>query len=72
MYNHTYAASLGTRDVIAAWLVCLAIVVAAFVHPGFSPGPAGEAQAALRSAAPAVLPTALCAMHNKQIVALHG
>jgi hypothetical protein len=72
MYDYAHAASLGTRDVIAAWLVCLAIVVAAFVYPGFSPEPAREAQAALRSAAPAVSRTALCAIRNKQIMAPRG
>jgi hypothetical protein len=72
MYNYTYAASLDTRDVIAAWLVCLAIVVAAFVYPGFSPDPAREAQTALRSAAPAVSQVELCAVRDKQIMTPRG
>ena len=38
MYDHAHPASLGTRDVIAAWLVCLAVAVAVFVYPGFSRG----------------------------------
>src|SRR3954452_1060008 len=60
MYNHAYPVLLGTRDVIAAWLVCLAVGVAAFVSPGLFPEPAREAQAALRGAAPSISRTQLC------------
>ena len=42
MYDHLPPASLGMRDVVAAWLVCLAVAAAVFVHPGFSAGPARE------------------------------
>ena len=72
MYDHAHPASLGTRDVIAAWLVCLAIVMAVFVYPGFSPEPAREAQAASRNAAPAVSQTELCAVRNRRVAEPHG
>jgi hypothetical protein len=32
MYDHPDPASLGRRDVIAAWLVCLALAVPGFVY----------------------------------------
>ena len=35
MYDYLPPASLGMRDVIAAWLVCLAVAAAVFVYPGF-------------------------------------
>jgi len=72
MYDYARPASLGSRDVIAAWLVCLAVVMAVFVYPGFSPEPAREAQAASRNAAPAVSRTALCASRNEPTAAPHG
>jgi hypothetical protein len=72
MYDYTRPASLGTRDVIAAWLVCLAIVMAVFVYPGFSPEPARGAQAVSRNAAPAVSRTTLCASRNEPAAARHG
>lgn len=51
MYDHAHPASLGARDVIAAWLVCLAVAVAAFAYPGFVTDPARKVQSALGSAA---------------------
>jgi len=72
MYDVTHPVLLGTRDVIAAWLVCLAIGVAVFVFPGPFPEPAREAQAALKSAAPSVSRTELCAVHSRQIAAPRG
>jgi len=72
MYDYARPASLGTRDVIAAWLVCLAVVMAVFVYPGFSPEPVRKAQAASRNAAPAVSQTELCASRNESAAAPHG
>lgn len=72
MYDYARPASLGTRDVIAAWLVCLAIVMAVFVYPGFSPEPVRKAQAASRNAAPTVSQTELCASCNELAAAPHG
>jgi hypothetical protein len=72
MYDYARPASLGPRDVIAAWLVCLTIMMAVFVYPGFSPEPAREAQAASRNAAPAVSPTELCASRIEPAAAPHG
>lgn len=72
MYDHAHADLLGTRDVIAAWLVCLAVAVAVFVFPGLFPEPAREAQAVLRNAAPSLSRTELCAVHGRQIAAPRG
>ena len=38
MYDYARPASLGTRDVIAAWLVCLAVVDGGFRLSRFLPG----------------------------------
>jgi hypothetical protein len=72
MYDYARPASLGPRDVIAAWLVCLAVVITVFVYPGFSPEPAQGAQAESRNAAPAVSQTALCASRNEPAATPHG
>ena len=72
MYDLAHPVLLGTRDVIAAWLVCLAVGVAAFVFSGPFPEPAREAQAALGSAAPSVSRTELCAVRSRQVAAPHG
>jgi hypothetical protein len=72
MYDHAHPASLGTRDIVAAWLVCLAVIVAVFVFPGLFPEPARQAQAALRTAAYSGSKIESCAVHNKQAAALRG
>ena len=70
MYDHLPPASLGMRDVVAAWLVCLAVAAAVFVHPGFSAGP--EARTAVVIAASTSSPTELCAIRGKQIAEPRG
>jgi len=72
MYDHLHPASLGMRDVIAAWLVCFAVVGAVFVCPGLFPGPAREAQAASRNAAPPISHADLRAGGNTRIAAPRG
>jgi hypothetical protein len=72
MYDYAHPASLGTRDVIAAWLVCLVVVMAVFVGPGLFPEPAREAQAASRSAASSISRTELCAVSNRPVAAPRG
>jgi hypothetical protein len=72
MYDYTHPASLGTRDVIASWLVCLTVVMAVFVYPGLFPEPAREAQAAFRNAAPPVSRVELCAVDHRPITTPHG
>ena len=72
MYDNAHPASLGARDVIAAWLVCLAVVVAVFAYPGFFPEPARHAHAALKTGAPAVSTTELCAARNEPVTEPRG
>ena len=72
MYDLAHPGLIGTRNVIAAWLVCLAVGVATFVFSGPFPEPAREAQAALASAAPSVSRTELCAVRSGQVAAPHG
>ena len=70
MYDYSAPASLGMRDVLAAWLVCLAVAAAVFVYPGFSPGP--EARTAIVLAASTGSRTELCAIRGKQIAEPRG
>ena len=53
---------IGTHDVIAAWLVCLAVAGAFVIYPSVAAGiadPAGQAQAA-----PRTMPAAICAARS--------
>jgi len=34
MHDHPGSSPLGMRDVIAAWVVCLAVAAAALIYPG--------------------------------------
>jgi hypothetical protein len=70
MHDYLPPASLGMRDVLAAWLVCLAVAAAVFVYPGFSPGP--EARTAIVLAASTGSRTELCAIRGKQIAEPRG
>ena len=72
MYDYARPASLDTRDVVAAWLVCLAVVMAVFVYPGFSPESVREARATSRNATPTVSRTELCASRSEPVAAPHG
>jgi len=72
MYDYVHPASLGARDVIAAWLVCLAIVVGVFAYPGFFPEPARHAHAALKKGGPAVSPTEMCAARSEPLAGPRG
>jgi hypothetical protein len=72
MYDHADPAPLGLRDVIAAWLVCVAFAMAAFVHPGFIAEPASQAQAASGNAAPAGSRGELCSFRERQEAAQRG
>ena len=72
MYDHAPPASLGMRDVVAAWLVCLAVAGTVFVYPGFTAEPARKAQTALADIAPAAPRTELCALGNTQVIAPGG
>jgi hypothetical protein len=70
MYDYSPPASLGMRDVLAAWLVCLTVAAAAFVYPGFSPGT--ETQTALAIGASTGARPELCAVRVRQISEPHG
>ena len=72
MYDHAYPAPVSVRDVIAAWLVCLAVAGAVFVYPGLLAEPAQDAQTALGNTAPAGSRAELCAVHSRQIGEAHG
>jgi hypothetical protein len=66
MYDYAHPEPLGTRDVIAAWLVCFAIAGAVFAYPGCFADPAREAQAALGNTVSAGSRAELCAIGNRQ------
>jgi hypothetical protein len=70
MYDYLPPASLGMRDVLAAWLVCLAVAVAVFAYPGFSPGP--ETRTASPVSTSDGLRIELCAVRSKQIIEPQG
>ena len=72
MYDHAHPALLGARDVVAAWLVCIAVAGAIFVYPGFVADPERKAQAALGNTAPDDSRAALCAIRNRQVGEKHG
>jgi hypothetical protein len=72
MYDYIHPESLGSRDVISAWLVCLAIVVAVFVYPGLLLEPVWKAQAAPRNVASAVSRAEFCALHNAPVTERRG
>jgi hypothetical protein len=66
---HPYADSIGIRDVIAAWLVCLAVAGALFIYPLVSAGmadPAVEARAVPRTM-PAAPPAEICAVGKSPV-----
>jgi hypothetical protein len=65
MYDHAHPASLGARDVVAAWLVCLAVAGAVFAYPGLVADPAQKAQAALGNTASTGSQAELCAARNR-------
>ena len=70
MYDHLPPASLSMRDVVAAWLVCLAIAAAVFVFPGAFPK--SEARTASAIAASTESRSELCAVRGQQIAEPHG
>jgi hypothetical protein len=70
MYDYSAPAALGMRDVVAAWLVCLAVAAAVFVYPGFSPEP--EARTAFVLAVSTGSRTELCAIRGRQIAEPRG
>ena len=70
MHDYLPPASLGMRDVVAAWLVCLAVAAAVFVHPGFSAGP--EARTANVIAASTGSRSEPCAVRGRQIAEPRG
>lgn len=60
MYDQPHAYSIGARDVVAAWLLCLAIAGALFIYRPVDvamPESAVAAQTLPRTAAP---PTEIC------------
>jgi hypothetical protein len=60
-HPHDYAS--GFRDVIAAWLVCLAVAVTGFAYAEVSAAPgdrAADARTAPQRTLPTVLRTAIC------------
>jgi hypothetical protein len=64
VYDHPYAYSTAPRDVIAAWLVCLAIAGSLLIYPLFSAGAADRAAEAraVPHTMPAAPPRAICAV----------
>ena len=70
MYDHLPPASLGMRDVVAAWLVCLAVAATVFVYPGFSAGP--DTRTAVAIAVSIGSRSELCAVQGKQIAEPRG
>jgi hypothetical protein len=64
MYERPYAYAASLRDVMAAWLVCLAVAGSLLIYPLFSAGaadPAAEVRA-LPHTMPAPPPGAICAV----------
>jgi hypothetical protein len=72
MDDYSYRASLGVRDAIAAWLVCLAVAMAVFIYPDFSLESARRTQAEPRHAAMADRAAELCALGRDPIAATPG
>jgi hypothetical protein len=64
MYDHLNAYSVGPCDVVAAWLVCLAVAGSLFIYPLVAAGavaPAAEARAVPHTM-PATPPPEICAV----------
>jgi hypothetical protein len=72
VYIHPRSSPVDIRDVIAAWLVCLAVAVAVLAYPGFFPQSAREAQADSRKADQTVSRTELCSVRATHIAAPRG
>jgi hypothetical protein len=64
MFYHPYAYSVGFRDVIAAWLVCLAVAVTGFAYAAVSSAPENPAAEARTLPHTPLAPsrTAICAV----------
>ncbi len=63
MFYHPHDYTTGLRDVIAAWLVCLAVAATGFAYAEVSAVPgnrAAEARTAPQYTPPTVLRTAIC------------
>jgi hypothetical protein len=60
MYDYPHGYSIGARDVIAAWLLCLAIAGALFIYPPVAAGSADPIAHA--RAVPRAMPAAICAV----------
>ena len=72
MYDYARPASLGTRDVIAAWLVCLAVVWR-FSSIPVSPGTRAEGASRFEKRRPGGFAEPSCArVRNKSAAAPHG
>ena len=63
MFYHPYDYAAGFRDVIAAWLVCLAVAATGFAYAEVSTAPAdraANAHTAPQHTPPTMLRTAIC------------
>ena len=74
MFYTPHACSIGFRDVIAAWLVCLAVAVTGIAGAAVVAAPddpAAEARA-LPHAPPATPRAAICAVRNPRVETPRG
>ncbi len=70
MYDHPHADPIGPRDVIAAWLLCLAMAGVFLIHP---PAAAGTAYPAVEAhALPAAPPAEICAVGKSPVAIPRG
>ena len=72
MYDHAHPAMLGARDVIAAWLVCLAVATAVFGYRDFFADPERTVHAVLENTVPAGARAELCVARDRPIGEKHG
>ena len=75
MFYHPYAHPIGFRDVIAAWLVCLAVAATGFAYAEVSAAPAdraAEARTAAQHTLSTGLRTAVCDDRKSPVEILPG
>ena len=76
MFNHPHANAVGWRDVIAAWLVCLAVAATGFAYAEVSAAPddrvAEFSPTAPQHPPPTVVPGAICVLHKSPVEVPRG